>query len=178
VAFLGEVAGLGTDTEHASPVEPAGWMVCDGRVLEVSQYRELFAVLGYRYSKTRGGTTFNLPDLRGYFLRGVDPTGKVDPDTSERKMVDGSQKAEVGSMQQYALQLHEHELTQATAAAMPSDSGTEAGTVATMTGQTTKVIADTDTVQLQTSAAETRPVNVAVYYLIKFTRYAGRARFP
>lgn len=44
-------------------VEAQGWMLCDGRMLEAALYRQLFAVLGYRY----GGSAehFQLPDYRG-----------------------------------------------------------------------------------------------------------------
>lgn len=168
VAFVGEVAGQGSDSQHATPVELNGWMVCDGRSLEKGKYPELFAAIGYRYSTTEGGDTFLLPDLQGLFLRGVDAKGQVDKDESKRELVSGVQKAEVGSLQPHALQLHEHQLTQASAFATPSQQGTEAGTSATTTAQTTSVVADPNaTAPLSTSPYETRPVNVYVYYLIK-----------
>ena len=45
------------DSQHAIPViEAWGWMVCDGRSLDVSSYPNLFAVLGYRYGGS--DTTF------------------------------------------------------------------------------------------------------------------------
>ncbi|MDN2709786.1 phage tail protein [Janthinobacterium sp. SUN118] len=60
IAFAGTIA----DTS----IEAWGWMVCDGRLLGVSQYPELFATLGYLYGGAND--TFRLPDYRGCFLRG------------------------------------------------------------------------------------------------------------
>ncbi|AFE10129.1 protein rhiB [Corallococcus coralloides DSM 2259] len=171
VAFAGEVAGRGSDSQHATPAELEGWLVCDGRPLAKGEYPELFAAIGHRYSPTEDGDTFLLPDLQGVFLRGVDAKGQVDKDQSQRTMVSGTAKAEVGSLQPHALQLHEHQLTQASAFATPSQQGTEAGSSVTLTGQTSAVIDDPKgTAPLKTSPTETRPVNVYVYFLIKARR--------
>lgn len=42
---------------------PAGWTLCDGRLLSIEQHRALFAVLSNTYGGD-GRTTFALPDLR------------------------------------------------------------------------------------------------------------------
>jgi len=51
---------------------PNGWLVCDGRPVSRSQYNNLFIALGSGtlYGTGNNITTFNLPDLRGYFVRG------------------------------------------------------------------------------------------------------------
>lgn len=43
---------------------PAGWLLCNGQSLLVSQYQALFAVITNRYGGD-GRVNFNLPDLRG-----------------------------------------------------------------------------------------------------------------
>ncbi len=43
---------------------PDGWLICDGRTLQIQQYQPLFAILGTTYGGD-GRTNFNLPDLRG-----------------------------------------------------------------------------------------------------------------
>ncbi|MDY0961651.1 phage tail protein [Massilia sp. CFBP9026] len=48
---------------------PSGWMPCDGRLLQVSQYTALFSLIGSKYGGN-GSTTFGLPDLRGRALVG------------------------------------------------------------------------------------------------------------
>ena len=43
---------------------PEGWALCDGQVLQISQYELLFALIGNTYGGD-GQTTFALPDMRG-----------------------------------------------------------------------------------------------------------------
>ena len=43
---------------------PRGWAFCDGQLLQIFQYQELFSVIGTIYGGD-GRTTFALPDLRG-----------------------------------------------------------------------------------------------------------------
>lgn len=43
---------------------PAGWHICDGTLLSISQYSALFALLGTTYGGN-GTSNFALPDLRG-----------------------------------------------------------------------------------------------------------------
>jgi microcystin-dependent protein len=43
---------------------PAGWALCNGQVLSISQYTALFSILGTTYGGN-GTTNFQLPDLRG-----------------------------------------------------------------------------------------------------------------
>jgi len=49
---------------------PQGWALCDGRMLNVSQYQALFSLIGNQYGGD-GRTTFALPDLRGRVIVGV-----------------------------------------------------------------------------------------------------------
>ena len=44
--------------------QPEGWMLCDGRILEIHQHRVLYALIGNKFGGY-GITTFALPDLRG-----------------------------------------------------------------------------------------------------------------
>jgi microcystin-dependent protein len=43
---------------------PRGWALCDGRLLSITQFEVLFAVIGNRFGGD-GRSTFALPDLRG-----------------------------------------------------------------------------------------------------------------
>lgn len=64
---------------------PAGWMLCDGTAISRSTYANLYNVIGVAWGTGDGSTTFNLPDLRGMFLRGVAGTDTVgDPDANTR----------------------------------------------------------------------------------------------
>ncbi|RWY01096.1 phage tail protein, partial [Pseudomonas aeruginosa] len=51
---------------------PAGYLKANGAAVSRTTYAALFAVLGTYYGAGDGSTTFNLPDYRGEFLRGLD----------------------------------------------------------------------------------------------------------
>lgn len=51
---------------------PANWLTCDGTAVSRTTYSRLFAVIGTVWGVGDSSTTFNLPDLRGVFLRGID----------------------------------------------------------------------------------------------------------
>ena len=53
---------------------PTGYLECDGSSVSRSTYSALFAVIGTTYGSA-SSTTFNLPNLRGQFIRGVNTTG-------------------------------------------------------------------------------------------------------
>lgn len=61
--YLGEVRLFGGN------YAPQDWVICDGRLLSVSQYQALYAVLGTRYGGD-GVSTFGVPDLRGRLVVG------------------------------------------------------------------------------------------------------------
>jgi hypothetical protein len=55
---------LGEIQMFADEFNPAGWVACDGRLLDISHYTALFEAIGTTYGGD-GRTTFALPDLRG-----------------------------------------------------------------------------------------------------------------
>jgi microcystin-dependent protein len=55
---------LGAIVIFAGNFAPAGWAMCNGQLLSISQYAALFAILGTTHGGN-GQTTFALPDLRG-----------------------------------------------------------------------------------------------------------------
>lgn len=57
---------------------PNGWLVCDGSAISRTKYGELFNVLGSTFGGGDGSTTFNLPDLRGEFIRGYSAGSSID----------------------------------------------------------------------------------------------------
>ncbi|WP_128426284.1 Gp37-like protein [Gudongella oleilytica] len=51
---------------------PEGWFECNGAAVSRTQYAELFASIGTTYGAGNGSTTFNLPNLKGRTLVGLD----------------------------------------------------------------------------------------------------------
>lgn len=62
----------------AAPTAPSGFLVCNGAAVSRTAYADLFAVIGTTFGAGDGSTTFNLPDLRGEFIRGYDDSRGVD----------------------------------------------------------------------------------------------------
>jgi microcystin-dependent protein len=56
----------------------AGYLKCNGAAVSRTAYSNLFSAIGTRFGVGDGSTTFNLPDLRGEFIRGFDDGRGVD----------------------------------------------------------------------------------------------------
>jgi microcystin-dependent protein len=67
----GEVMPVGTIVPYAGNTAPAGWLLCDGSSYNTGGYAELFDVIRYKYGG--GGSSFNVPDLRGRGPLGYHP---------------------------------------------------------------------------------------------------------
>ncbi|MCP1293282.1 MULTISPECIES: phage tail protein [Chromobacterium] len=67
---LRAAAPAGEVAYFAMPSAPPGWLRCDGSLASRNVYPALFEAIGTRYGAGDGTTTFNLPDLRGEFIRG------------------------------------------------------------------------------------------------------------
>lgn len=48
-----------------------GYILCDGRQVSRTDYVDLFEAIGTNFGAGNGSTTFNVPDYRGCFLRGL-----------------------------------------------------------------------------------------------------------
>lgn len=57
---------------------PAGWLKANGAAVSRTTYATLFAAINTTFGAGDGSTTFNLPDLRGEFLRALDDSRGVD----------------------------------------------------------------------------------------------------
>jgi hypothetical protein len=65
---------------------PQEWMICDGRALSSKVYPDLKFVIGTNWGTGEGKEIdFNIPDLRGLFLRGVDDGAGRDPKAYARE---------------------------------------------------------------------------------------------
>jgi microcystin-dependent protein len=57
---------------------PTGWLQCNGAAVSRTTYSDLFAAIGTVYGTGDGSTTFNVPEMRGEFLRGWDNSRGID----------------------------------------------------------------------------------------------------
>ena len=104
------VAAPGMIVAFGGTVAPEGWVLCDGHSVSRTSYSALFGAIGDSWGKGDGVTTFNLPDLRGRFLRGTDSGAGRDPDAATRVAINagGNTGDNVGSVQGDSFQGHTH----------------------------------------------------------------------
>lgn len=68
--LISQILPAGMVMPFARNAAPAGWLPCNGASVTTAAYPNLFASIGYTYGGT--GANFNVPDLRGMFVRGHD----------------------------------------------------------------------------------------------------------
>lgn len=175
---------------YAGPLSqvPDGWLPCDGRALKSTDFPTLYDRIGTTYGNgsagmgAGSGTNFNAPDLRAEFIRGLDRGRGVDANRT------------VGSFQNWATASPANKLlvtlqsggshTHSFASINGSGVGSSYATIrALLIGNAflhnagSTVIpgiiqtagAHTHTVSVAGGGdAETRPVNTAVHYFIKY----------
>ena len=69
---------VGVVVPFAGSSSPAGWELCYGQAISRTTYAGLFATISTTYGSGDGSTTFNVPDLRGRSVAGVDNMGGTD----------------------------------------------------------------------------------------------------
>jgi len=140
---------------------PTGWLKANGAAVSRTTYAALFAVISTTFGVGDGSTTFNLPDLRGEFLRGWDDSRGVDSGRT------------IGSAQTSANLSHQHVdgviANPDTVAGGGYAYGTTTG--AAHTNAYTRVIVSSTTTHALTSLSggtEARPRNIALLACIKY----------
>ena len=145
------------------PTAPGGWLECDGSEVSRTDYQQLFNIVGTSYGAGDGTTTFNLPDLRGEFVRGWDNGRGVDPGRA------------LGSNQDSANLSHNHSLTDpghqhAVSASRSIGGYTENGEAPDQrtTQQSFNTSSASTGITIDSSGgSESRPRNVTVMFIIK-----------
>ena len=72
---VGIITPYAGDVSNEDTLEIAGWLFCDGRELFITEWPELYAVIGTKYKANPALGKFALPDLRGRFPLGQDNMG-------------------------------------------------------------------------------------------------------
>jgi len=168
---------------------PSGYLECNGQTVNRTTYAALFAVIGVTYGAGNGSTTFEVPDLRGEFIRGFDNGKGTDSGRS------------IGTAQASAFGQHQHSVDLTTSnktltgtlsvasATMAQNPGTATGVFSKTgnqsavgapsggSGQASNLAIDAShdhTVTGNTgnqgstsNSNETRPRNIAMMYIIK-----------
>ena len=124
---------------------PTGWLAANGSAVSRTTYSALWTALGTTsspYGQGDGSTTFNLPDLRGYFVRGSGTNS------------DGTASGTFGAKQADAFKAHTHTVDNIVLVGGYQGSGS---------GLVGRSPANSGS----TGGTETRPKNIAMLYCIK-----------
>lgn len=102
------IVPVGSIMTWMTETAPSGYLHCNGSSLIRANYAALFNVIGTSYGAV-DANHFNLPDLRGYFLRGWDNGRGVDLDRLSRfDRGDGTSGDHVGTKESSANLSHQH----------------------------------------------------------------------
>ena len=128
---------------------PSGWLYCNGSEYTKAQYPQLFPIIGEVYGRAGSTSNGKLPDLRGYFVRGYDDGIDRDPG---RKL---------GSVQEDAIRSHTH------GQKVTANPNTGTCTRSDFNGDSkTYSEYEQGVSTYATGDRETRPKNVATYFVI------------
>jgi len=137
-------APSGTVIAFAGSSCPTGWLAANGTAVSRATYAVLYGIIGTTYGTGDGTTTYNLPDLRGEFIRGLDGGRGIDTGRA------------LGSYQADAFKSHNHAVADYAGTSSMSyrvNAGVAAGESGALTSST--------------GGTETRPRNIALPYCIK-----------
>jgi len=164
IPFAGEVK------DRYEALEKSGWLVCDGREFEQDKFPELFAQIKTNFGSQAEGL-YNIPDLRGLFVRCISNDSGKDPDADGRVtlMAGGNSGNNIGSYQGYATGKPKHAfhatIKNNNIVSMNLDAATDAGRSGKVGSDITAAATDGTGGDL-----ETRPKNKYVNYLIKISK--------
>jgi microcystin-dependent protein len=148
---------------------PTGWIKANGAAISRTTYASLFAVISTTYGVGDGTTTFNVPDLRGEFLRCLDDGRSIDSARS------------IGTAQGQQNETHNHTITSAPhtggfqygaapiAISRGYPSGIGSGPYSHIVSSSGDAVFSTGNLSVGGSGGtESRPRNVALLACIKF----------
>lgn len=135
----------GVISAYGGSTMPDGWLLCNGQAVSRTSYANLYSAIGTTYGNGDGSTTFNVPDLRGEFIRGADNGRGVDSGRA------------LGSSQTDELKSHSHQIPVL---------GIAGGTMNAV-GSDPSSVTTGAYVSYSTGGTETRPRNIAINYIIK-----------
>jgi len=161
-AAVGAIVSVpsGSVSWFAGSTAPSGYLSCDGSAISRTTYATLFAAIGTTHGAGNGSTTFNIPDLRGEFIRGLDSGRGIDTGRT------------LGSAQASSFASHTHAATASGTFVTTVTSGASSifgtggvGSAVTSISRTTGSASVSITA---TGGTDTLPRNIALLPIIKY----------
>lgn len=159
------LTNLNVDTGTAVPIGAifyvpystvdAGYLEANGQAVSRTTYSDLYAKIGDTYGEGDGTTTFNVPDLRGEFIRGWDNARDVDTGRV------------LGSFQGDEFKSHTHTATSSTNRQGLTTGSAGSGVDNVSNNNFVVGTISVSTTINSTGSTETRPRNIALMPIIK-----------
>ena len=166
---------VGTIVPYGGETIPEGWFLCDGREISRSEYANLYNAIKTIWGFGDNSSTFNLPDMRGMFLRGVSGDSIKDEDATTRVPLKegGNNGNNVGSYQGDAIR---NITGTVKAVRLPTTATTgvfqfqanAGGNFEQSHSNNHCAIVDFDASRVVPTGSDNRPQNVYVNYIIKY----------
>ena len=154
---------VGAIVTSATVTAPGGTLLADGSAVLRSTYSALFTKIGTTWGAGDGSTTFNLPDLRGIFLRGAGTNG----------LLTTGNTGTLGQYQGDQMQGHVHqEVVNGGGGATNMPQNVAAGSPTIISVTTGSPVSDGVNGTPRTGT-ETRPSNAGVLYFIRYSPSTG-----
>jgi len=101
---------IGAAIPYAGSSSPySNWAICNGAAVSRTTYATLFGILGITFGSGDGITTFNLPDLRGRVVAGVDGgANRLTTATQTSQTLGGNGGAELIALTLAQIPVHNH----------------------------------------------------------------------
>lgn len=171
---------IGQVAAFAMSSVPTGWLECNGAAISRSTFSALFALVSTTYGPGNGVTTFNIPDMRGYFARGWSHGSAVDSGRALGSTQAAAFASHLHTFTGNQLAPHNHDVHAAGArhgsngtslgASFPAADGDQFTNTTAPTLTTTSDTAGTPTGAIGlTGGTETRPINLALMFCIRVT---------
>lgn len=158
------VTPAGTVIWYAANSAPTGYLKANGASLSTTTYAALFAAIGYTFGGSGG--SFNVPDLRGEFIRGWDDSRGIDSGRS----FGSSQLDQMQQITATSVGVYRPTTATSTGAFLFSGGTNNRGLTSPATGVATNANFDFNSASSPGARAgsETRSRNIALLACIKF----------
>ena len=183
-AALPQAVPTGSVHMMATTTAPSGYLKCNGAAVSRTTYADLFAIIGTTHGAGDGSSTFNVPDLRGEFVRGWDDSRGVDSGRSFGSSQSDANKQHNHTATSTSIKRHSqsrdpghiHQIQYSFANSDSGDGGLKNLERSTMrlrakaaTAQSALSNSATISISIYTTTggSEARPRNVAMMYVIK-----------
>ena len=101
----GDTLPVGSIMPYPKATAPENWLICDGSAISRTDYSELFNAIGTTFGEGDGSTTFNLPNIKGRTIVGLD-TDDTDFNTIGKTLGEKTHTLTVAEMPE-----HNHQAT-------------------------------------------------------------------